>query len=471
MKITFAFIIILLITLSGCEKGSQLENIIVSGKITNPKNDKIYFRYNQESDSVLLDADGFFKLTLKVDSPTFAKFYHGNEFGSLFLLPGDSIKMTLDANSFDESLDYSDNENGYNKYLAYVANQTWKLVPSTYDSTEIYGKPPETFLPWLDSMISPLKAELKKMTPSNMYFNQTMSHEIICHYYKWLTIYWGNYHYQYAPKTYGNHQELIELIDTSDLELNNPAWLKNDLHTEVIGRILPSYSSLYYQDSILRKYYRGLKQGWNWAYIDAVLTNIENREVQEHFIYKKLSSGVSLDYKSSDSLVTWFDSWAIDSSYTNKLNKQYNLWMTLSAGNKAPVIEGYDTLGNLVRSSDFIGNYIYVDVWAAWCGPCRNEMPDFEKLKKKYSDEKVTFMSVSVDADEDRWRSMLIDSNMTGYQLSAVGKLDRQLSSDYNIQGIPRYILIDPAGNIINADADRPTGSIDEVLFKLLEKK
>ena len=39
MKITFAFIIILLITLSGCEKGSQLENIIVSGKITNPKND------------------------------------------------------------------------------------------------------------------------------------------------------------------------------------------------------------------------------------------------------------------------------------------------------------------------------------------------------------------------------------------------------------------------------------------------
>ena len=80
-------------------------------------------------------------------------------------------------------------------------------------------------------------------------------------------------------------------------------------------------------------------------------------------------------------------------------------------------------------------------------------------------------MSVSVDADEDRWRSMLIDSNMTGYQLSAVGKLDRQLSSDYNIQGIPRYILIDPAGNIINADADRPTGSIDEVLYKLLEKK
>ena len=122
--------------------------------------------------------------------------------------------------------------------------------------------------------------------------------------------------------------------------------------------------------------------------------------------------------------------------------------------------------------SDLKGKYVYVDVWATWCGPCIGEIPALQTLEKDYEGKNIAFVSISTDdgrgyraaskeesfkLSKEGWRKMIAEKEMSGIQLFA----DKSFSSDfvtgYKINSIPRFILIDPNGNIVNADAPRPS--------------
>lgn len=116
-----------------------------------------------------------------------------------------------------------------------------------------------------------------------------------------------------------------------------------------------------------------------------------------------------------------------------------------------------DKDGNDVSLSDFVGSVVYIDVWATWCGPCRAEMPFLHTLEAEYSDKNVTFIGVSVDEEKNRqaWLDMMMDKDMKGVQLFADGW--SQITKDYAINGIPRFMLFDTEGNVAALDAYRPS--------------
>jgi thiol-disulfide isomerase/thioredoxin len=116
-----------------------------------------------------------------------------------------------------------------------------------------------------------------------------------------------------------------------------------------------------------------------------------------------------------------------------------------------------DTDGNNVSLSDFVGSVVYVDVWATWCGPCRAEMPFLHDLEAEYSDKNVTFIGVTVDVEENRqvWLDMMEEKEMNGVQVFADGW--SQITKDYAINSIPRFMLFDSEGNVSNLDAYRPS--------------
>ena len=116
-----------------------------------------------------------------------------------------------------------------------------------------------------------------------------------------------------------------------------------------------------------------------------------------------------------------------------------------------------DKDGNDVALSDFVGSVVYVDVWATWCGPCRAEMPFLHDLEAEYSDKNVTFIGVSVDVEKNRqvWLDMMEEKDMKGVQIFADGW--SQITKDYAINGIPRFMLFDTEGNVSNLNADRPS--------------
>jgi thiol-disulfide isomerase/thioredoxin len=105
------------------------------------------------------------------------------------------------------------------------------------------------------------------------------------------------------------------------------------------------------------------------------------------------------------------------------------------------------------------GKYVYIDVWATWCGPCRAEIPSLKKVEEKYHHKNIEFVSISVDVDKDhdKWKSFVADKELGGIQLFADKNWNSDFIKSYGINSIPRFILIDPKGNIVKSDAARPS--------------
>ena len=138
----------------------------------------------------------------------------------------------------------------------------------------------------------------------------------------------------------------------------------------------------------------------------------------------------------------------------------------LAKGKPAPKFSKYETPDRTPYSlDDFKGKYVFIDVWATWCPPCLAQIPYLQKLEEEYKGKNIEFISISIDKRDDyfTWNDMVDEKNLGGIQLFA--NEDLSFTKAYNIQDIPRFIFIDPDGNIISADAPRPSDPALKAMF------
>ncbi|MCD8443293.1 TlpA family protein disulfide reductase [Tenacibaculum finnmarkense] len=157
------------------------------------------------------------------------------------------------------------------------------------------------------------------------------------------------------------------------------------------------------------------------------------------------------------------------------VNKRFTdkLYLTtkLAKGMPSPKFVDYENNKEGKTSlEDLKGKYVYLDIWATWCNPCKKEIPALQKIEKQYHDKNIEFVSISIDNQKkhDAWKKMIIDKQLTGIQLFADNGWESKFIAGYVINSIPRFILIDPKGNIINADAPKPSSPKLIKLFKSL---
>lgn len=150
-----------------------------------------------------------------------------------------------------------------------------------------------------------------------------------------------------------------------------------------------------------------------------------------------------------------------------KFDELCGRWLKLAAGQSSPDFKCRDIDGKEICLADFRGRYVYIDIWATWCLPCRGELPHLEKLARKMEGRKISFISLSCDQDEDAWKRMVKKEKLGGIQLYG-GKKDAFIEA-YVVRSIPRFILIDPRGNIVNADMSRPSDPRTAVFLEVLE--
>ena len=142
------------------------------------------------------------------------------------------------------------------------------------------------------------------------------------------------------------------------------------------------------------------------------------------------------------------------------------------AGKPSKSFDYINRKGGKTKLEDFKGKYVYIDVWATWCGPCRAEIPFLKKIEEKYHGKNIEFVSISIDVNKDyeKWKNFVTEKQLGGVQLFA----DKDWSSDFitsfGINSIPRFLLIDPQGNVVDADAVRPSSpELVSTLDKLLK--
>ena len=208
-----------------------------------------------------------------------------------------------------------------------------------------------------------------------------------------------------------------------------------------------------------------------------LILNLEEKEFRKKVAALKFEYDSILDsYKNLDStlytsvkqqnieLVTYFDN-------------AYAQNEVMGIGKLSPKFENYvDITGGKKSLDSFKGTYVYIDVWATWCRPCIQQIPYLQTLEKEYHNKNIEFISISTDesrrsggsweAAEKKWRDFVEKRNMSGVQLWS-GQ-DYSFQQAYEINGIPRFILIGPEGKIVDANAPRPSDPRLKTLFTSL---
>jgi thiol-disulfide isomerase/thioredoxin len=150
---------------------------------------------------------------------------------------------------------------------------------------------------------------------------------------------------------------------------------------------------------------------------------------------------------------------------------KHDLLVTLGKGKPSPKFNYPDINGKNISLDDLKGKYVYIDVWATWCGPCKVQIPYLKEIEETYKDKNIAFVGLSIDTqkNKDKWKKMVGERGLKGYQLLSDNDWKSTFVEEYKISGIPRFILIDPEGNIVSADAPRPSEPALITLFNELK--
>lgn len=155
--------------------------------------------------------------------------------------------------------------------------------------------------------------------------------------------------------------------------------------------------------------------------------------------------------------------------------RMYEMMLKLASNDEGQTAVDFkfpDATGKEVALSDFKGKVVYVDVWATWCGPCKEQAPHLKALEEEYADKDVVFMGVSVDNQKDygKWIKFIEQHGLKGVQLFTGDRKD-DIYKPYKVTGIPRFILVGKDGKLISADAPRPSSSEIRVALDAALKK
>lgn len=125
-----------------------------------------------------------------------------------------------------------------------------------------------------------------------------------------------------------------------------------------------------------------------------------------------------------------------------------------------------DLDGKLHRLSENLGKVVLIDVWATWCLPCLKEQPALEELEKSFEGKDVVFISLSIDTDKNKWKEMVNSKKLSGLHLFSNNQ--GPIVTEYELTGVPRFILFDKQGKTVSFDAPRPS---EPKLKALIESK
>lgn len=158
-------------------------------------------------------------------------------------------------------------------------------------------------------------------------------------------------------------------------------------------------------------------------------------------------------------IFNWYNETFPDSKYWKYLNKMNEKLINLETDAPAKNFIAFTTDEEEVSLNYLRGKWLYVDVWATWCGPCVKEFESSVELIDELKDkENLEFIFLSIDSQTEQWKKFVANKpELEGLHLNIRGEEESQFSKDYITGGIPQYFLVDPEGILVEISAPRPS--------------
>ena len=422
--------------------------VVVSGHIENSSFSSIKIAHlnNQELVETTIDGEGNFKMTARIEDGFYMLSY-GRSTAYVYLHPKDNLDLSFDANNFEKTLAFTGIGSERNNYLA---KKSILYTELTKNLEAFYKVDESSFLKNLKKVKNRYLGLLETFEVEN-FFKAEEKKSIEFERLLGIQNYKTSYKF-YLGEEVTPSSNFYEPINSVDLGNHN--------------------------DYIKQPYYRYLVNSVWSKRIEAapdanemlgVLRKVPSKDVAITLIngfYSKISSNKerAKDYLDLIKMVTNHQ------PFIDAAEKQYKEVMesgNLSKGDASPSFSYESVDGAVVSLGDLKGKYVYIDIWATWCAPCIKQVPYLKELEKRYHDKNIAFVSISVDKEEVKanWKKIIAKKQLGGIQLFADKSFDSEFMSAYAVNSIPRFILIDPEGKIVDTEAPRPSFDKTKVLL------
>ncbi len=455
-KIIFSLIFV---ACFACDKKEEtiLDYAVVSGKIINIKGVVTINSYDRTfSEPLDIAADGAFVDTLSTDKSSYVIF-DGTNPVFIYIEPGYNLNVAYDVNDFENTLTFSGEGADENSYLLARNKNEKALLKNRFDAYKLdeaefkdkfksIKKSNDSLLETFDG----ISKAFKTMTKRDLNFNYLARINEYEKYRKYIT----------KDNSFKVSDDFLSELDNFDYTNEKDYFFSQNYKSLLTSKYRNDAEKLAESDTIAT----------DIAYLKT-LSSIENKNIKNDMLFSFASTNMSY----AKDIETFYKLYTENSDNEDNnaiVKERYDKLTGLSKGKPSPTFTDYKNhAGGTMSSEDLKGKYTYIDVWATWCGPCIREIPSLKKVEEQYHNKNIQFVSVSIDKEKDfeTWKTMVNDKELGGIQLFADNDWNSKFVKDYEIQGIPRFILIDPNGNIVDSNAPRPSDPNLINLFKELK--
>lgn len=444
--------ILMLITcvmiVSGC---AAHDDMVLTFNVSEPVSNEVVMVYHDAVRTFSLDVDGTAVAVLDGMDAVYARVFYGREFKWIYLERGDRASVSFNGGDFSGSFVFEGEKAQAVGYLNSV-----KLTPL----------PDEDFaLPFQEyrERIEKKETEALKLMKANDLdgagdFVRMEEGRIRYAYGASLLMYPVGHMVMSGDMSYRPDEEYYNVIDSYMVE--DPMWVDLD---EYRGFIAEASHALDEENRGVSSLYP--KTVAQMRYVADRFPEGKVRENILHFMAAPYVEQFGTD--GIQELVNIYRTYVKDARLVADFETRYAKWDLSRPGNLSPDFEAEDIDGRVWTLADFKGKYVYIDLWATWCGPCRREFPYLKELEAGFADAPIAFVGLSVDGDKAKWEQMVHGGTLTGTQLY-LGP-GSQFQKAYRVEGIPRFILLDKEGRIISNDMSRPSSEDTRVFLSKLQ--
>lgn len=383
-----------------------------------------------------------------VINPSDTILFDGNKNSTCFLVPGDTLSITID---FSKKVPLPD-------CIKYSGK--WAQVSDYYKNKEIFFHKDDFIVSkGMAANTAPDLESFERITDS-------------------LTLielaYFRNYsHSNLLPKWFIDYEESDIRYISYGLKISEPLLMKR---MRDIDKPIPTdyynflkEQPLNNQAAILSIYY--------YVFLDFYFSLIkmpytDSTQKDTNFASKRLDGFISSSVKNYDEYISdillaikldqgisnWYVPKEVYTLYTDAikstelkryLERRYFNKYVLKEGDPAPYFYLINELNENVSIKNFAGNIVYITFWFTGCKPCIKEIPDENHLVDVFKNDKVKIVSICMNSSEESWRQVIEKYGVKSTKLFCKGNWGKLLKEKYDINAFPHHVLIDKHGKII----------------------